>query len=183
MGRVHGGKKTTTTKKDANQQTDDDEEIPSVHRRNVHAFAQPVILVFALIRFIAFQLWLLLALACRAGSSALPVKEKNSKISISSSLSWTTSVAGRYETVRTASAARPMFGELQLSNSSASSFQSCRGSSSYIVGPVEPVLVKQKQHHRKAFEHISKALRLDEEDRRGNLSFLLLINCCSWHTT
>ena len=31
-------------------------------------------------------------------------------------------------------------------------------------GPAEPVLAKQKHHHRKAFEYISKALKLDEED-------------------
>jgi len=33
------------------------------------------------------------------------------------------------------------------------------------VGPGEPVLAKQKHHHRKAFEYISKALKLDEEDK------------------
>lgn len=32
------------------------------------------------------------------------------------------------------------------------------------VGPGEPALVKQKHHHRKAFEYISKALKIDEED-------------------
>ncbi|KAK3093436.1 hypothetical protein FSP39_015716 [Pinctada imbricata] len=32
------------------------------------------------------------------------------------------------------------------------------------VGPGEPVLATQKHHHRKAFEYISKALKIDEED-------------------
>ncbi|XP_071079421.1 spastin-like isoform X1 [Haliotis cracherodii] len=32
------------------------------------------------------------------------------------------------------------------------------------VGPGEPALAQQKHHHRKAFEYISKALKLDEED-------------------
>ncbi|XP_064599851.1 spastin-like isoform X2 [Liolophura sinensis] len=32
------------------------------------------------------------------------------------------------------------------------------------VGPGEPALVKQKHHHRKAFEYISRALKIDEED-------------------
>jgi len=31
------------------------------------------------------------------------------------------------------------------------------------AGPGEPALAKQKHHHRKAFEHISKALKIDEE--------------------
>ncbi|ELT94540.1 hypothetical protein CAPTEDRAFT_225098 [Capitella teleta] len=37
--------------------------------------------------------------------------------------------------------------------------------SASIVGPGEPALAKQKHHHRKAFECISRALKLDEEDR------------------
>lgn len=32
------------------------------------------------------------------------------------------------------------------------------------VGPGEPALANQKKHHRKAFEFISKALKIDEED-------------------
>lgn len=31
-------------------------------------------------------------------------------------------------------------------------------------GPGDPLLVTQKHHHRKAFEYISKALKIDEED-------------------
>jgi len=31
-------------------------------------------------------------------------------------------------------------------------------------GPGDPQLAKQKHHHRKAFEYISKALKLDEEN-------------------
>ncbi|XP_041353121.1 spastin-like isoform X2 [Gigantopelta aegis] len=33
-----------------------------------------------------------------------------------------------------------------------------------LVGPAEPALAEQKHYHRKAFEYISKALKLDEED-------------------
>lgn len=31
-------------------------------------------------------------------------------------------------------------------------------------GPADPLLAAQKHHHRKAFEYISKALKIDEED-------------------
>ena len=34
-------------------------------------------------------------------------------------------------------------------------------------GPGDPLLAKQKHHHRKAFEYISKALKIDEEDQGG----------------
>lgn len=39
-------------------------------------------------------------------------------------------------------------------------------------GPGEPVLAKQKHHHRKAFEHISKALKLDED---GNANGKIIV--------
>lgn len=32
------------------------------------------------------------------------------------------------------------------------------------LGPAEPALALQKKHHRKGFEYISKALKIDEED-------------------
>lgn len=35
-------------------------------------------------------------------------------------------------------------------------------------GPGDPLLAKQKHHHRRAFEYISKALKIDEENE-GNL--------------
>ena len=40
--------------------------------------------------------------------------------------------------------------------------------SSYIsLPPPEPVISMQKRHHRKAFEYLSRALKLDNEDRGG----------------
>ncbi|XP_045166158.2 spastin-like isoform X2 [Mercenaria mercenaria] len=37
-------------------------------------------------------------------------------------------------------------------------------------GPVDPLLATQKHHHRKAFEYISKALKIDEEDGRKDVA-------------
>ncbi|KAL4238170.1 hypothetical protein ACF0H5_002882 [Mactra antiquata] len=37
-------------------------------------------------------------------------------------------------------------------------------------GPADPLLVTQKHHHRKAFEYISKALKIDEEDGRKDVA-------------
>ncbi|XP_062536210.1 spastin isoform X3 [Armigeres subalbatus] len=39
-----------------------------------------------------------------------------------------------------------------------------RSSSGSQVGPGDPLLAKQKHHHRRAFEYISKALKIDEEN-------------------
>lgn len=38
-------------------------------------------------------------------------------------------------------------------------------------GPGDPLLARQKQHHRRAFEYISKALKIDEENE-GELLFI-----------
>lgn len=38
------------------------------------------------------------------------------------------------------------------------------------VGPGDPLLAKQKHHHRKAFEYISKALKIDEENEGEHFS-------------
>lgn len=42
-----------------------------------------------------------------------------------------------------------------------------RSASGSQVGPGDPLLAKQKHHHRRAFEYISKALKIDE-DNEGN---------------
>lgn len=47
-------------------------------------------------------------------------------------------------------------------------------SNKYQPGPGDPLLVKQKQHHRRAFEYISKALKIDEENE-GKQSIKLYI--------
>lgn len=39
-------------------------------------------------------------------------------------------------------------------------------------GPGDPLLAKQKHHHRRAFEYISKALKIDEENEGLNLLFI-----------
>ena len=108
------------------------DESQDVHSRNIRLVAQPVVLLFNLLRFLAFQLWLGLTLLC--GSRALPVKDSmpcqqtkskdDCKINI-------TEMAHRQPN----------------------------------AGPGEPILVEQKRHHRKAFEYISKALKVDEDDK------------------
>lgn len=41
------------------------------------------------------------------------------------------------------------------------------------VGPGDPLLAKQKHHHRKAFEYISKALKIDEENEGNTPKYML----------
>ena len=77
MGRIVGRKRSTLKGKQQQQgdgatsseSAASQQPSETVHRRNVHLFAQPVILAFHVVRFLAFQLWLLLSLAYRVGSS------------------------------------------------------------------------------------------------------------------
>lgn len=116
----------------------------TVHRRNVHLFAQPVILAFSVVRFIAFQLWILLSFACRLSSRALQHEDAQSGRDVVD--------------VVQADPSTPVGSTLRGLQS---------GTSVRLQGgrPAEPVLAQQKHHHRKAFEYISKALKLDEEDK------------------
>ena len=131
------GKKTKTTKPKS-----DDKGPESVHRTNIQLAALPVILVFNIIRVLAFQLWLLLSLVCRVGAHALPNKTKQCES----------------ESEKGCQAATPP-------SPSADMPATTPGKPGPSVGPGEPALAKQKHHHRKAFEYISKALKIDEEDK------------------
>ena len=81
MGRIVGRKRATLKGKQQQQQDSTDAEsepTDTVHRRNVHLFAQPVILAFHVIRFVAFQLWLVLSFMYRVGSNVLTTRQHTS---------------------------------------------------------------------------------------------------------
>ncbi|KAL3872851.1 hypothetical protein ACJMK2_036038 [Sinanodonta woodiana] len=103
----------------------------SFHRRNFRLFAAPLLYLFAVLRTVAFQLWVVLGiLICRGHSLAAYSRTRN-----------------------------PARGSRD-----AESGMSSPGKSDHRPGPGDPVLATQKHHHRKAFEYISKALKIDEED-------------------
>lgn len=105
---------------------------PSVHRRNLRIVSLPLLLLFSLLRAIAFQLWLAISAGLSASRRILTRRKSTTDAEV------VTAMSGR-----TTHRASVMTGE--------------------------PTLNKQKQHHRNAFEHISKALKIDEEDS-GNES-------------
>ena len=168
MGRLFGRKKQSARGKPQQQQPQQTEERaagtgdhhPSVHRRNVHLFAQPVILVFHVIRFIAFQLWILLSLMCRASVNMLPARHKERTAAKS---------VENPPLISSPGVGIRMGGSGSVSSGgSSSSFVDLTSSPARVSvsqPPPEPAIAKQKQHHRKAFEYISKALKLDSEDR------------------
>lgn len=110
------------------------------HRQNVRLFATPLLILFAVIRAIAAQLWLVLViLVCKSRKSIAfhrcSEKMSKKKKCPDEEKAFMVSHLGESGKVRTTT-----------------------------IGPGEPSLSKQKHHHRKAFEYISKALKIDEEE-------------------
>ena len=128
-GRMFGSKKGTSKEKKNRAGAE------CLHRKNFRTVALPIILLFYLIRIVAFQLWLLLA---NAYDVAHALRDRKSK--------------GKQR--MTESLGEPL---VTMANNAR-----CNKRTNS-AGPGEPALAMQKHHHRKAFEHISKALKIDEE--------------------
>ncbi len=118
-----------------------------MHRRNLHVFAQPVVFLFNILGFLAYHFWLVVSAVC-SSIQALPQKTK----------------ADASETVSDSSSQKHQDVQL-LEGSAMFPYTYEMAEKPPPVGPAEPALAKQKHHHRKAFEYISKALKIDEEEK------------------
>jgi len=179
MGRIVGRKRATLKGKQQQQQSGSSDASPqtpeTVHRRNVHLFAQPVILAFHVIRFVAFQLWLLLSLVYRVGSNVLATQHQTSE----TVQTGTVAVAAEQEADvrRTSSSSTSSIVDMVRPGPGSPGRTTVLGppGGGYTVRPGAPVLAQQKHHHRKAFEYISKALKLDEDGKGWNLRVQLSV--------
>ena len=117
----------------------------SVHRRNLHVFAHPVVFIFNILGFLAYHFWLLISTLC---TTAQTLSQKSKQTSDSRRDSISSQQDGH---VHEAASMFPCPYEMAEKPPQ--------------VGPAEPALSKQKHHHRKAFEYISKALKIDEEEK------------------
>ncbi|XP_071504981.1 spastin-like [Diadema antillarum] len=119
---------------------------PSVHRRNLRWASYPVLLLFSLLRFIVFQLWML-------------ISEAVSRVSSRESFAMVDTRKSGYDPLKNDLEANgnPMTG-VSINPSSSSTAST--------TGPkLDPQLSKQKQHHKRAFEYLTKALKIDEEEK------------------
>jgi len=174
MGRIVGRKRATLKGKQQQQHgsTDTSAQQPeTVHRRNVHLFAQPVILAFHVVRFVAFQLWLLLSLVYRVGSNVLATRPQTetAKPATTTDPDAQTRRTSSSSTSSIVDIARPGPGSAGPAPGPGSPGRATgppvSSGGGYAVRPGAPVLAQQKHHHRKAFEYISKALKLDEDGK------------------
>ena len=106
----------------------------SIQGRSLRVVATPLIVVFVFVRSIAYQFFLAVVL-----------------------------VAHYSRRIFAFGGSRYQLQQLEL-EPCGSNVHSAMSKGKEPLGPGEPALATQKKHHRKAFEYISKALKIDEED-------------------
>lgn len=121
---------------------------PSVHKRNLYVVSFPIIILFNLLRSILYQLFIIFKYLYSASHRFIHRPRKNGECNL----------------------------EVVVKDGIVSTEIAHSEEMSYVnnVGPGDPLLAKQKHHHRKAFEYISKALKIDEENEGEWCSSILL---------
>lgn len=140
---------------------------PSVHKRNLYLVSSPLILLFNVLRTLLYQLFVVFRYLYTSTSQLIQRRQQSKQ-------------ACQLETVV---GQKPTDGRLINGNQAEGETVMSQVPRRPIgPGPADPLLAKQKHHHRRAFEFISKALKIDE-DNEGNISgvymlFSLLVTLC-----
>lgn len=145
----------------------DQQHHSSVHKQNFYIVSYPIVLLFNILRSILYQLFLAFRYIFTASSRIayrIPGRHKSSG-----------SADIKLEVVNTLvnrDSSSPEQQQLLLTTSVTSGGEtediigmSSSGNTKLVgPGPGDPLLAKQKHHHRRAFEYISKALKVDENE-------------------
>ncbi|XP_030754490.1 spastin isoform X1 [Sitophilus oryzae] len=110
----------------------------SVHKRNLYIVSFPIIFLFTILRSLLYQIFLILRFVYFRSSNYF-VKTRNEDANTND------------DTERSSCILVEEITEMAQVRSTG-------------PGPGDPLLAKQKHHHRRAFEYISKALKIDEEN-------------------
>lgn len=113
---------------------------PSVHKRNLYFVSFPVIFLFDILRSLLYQLFLIFKYLYSSSSRLVHRPNENPS-------------GCNVEIVISENSCEQAEEMSQLNPKHPSG-----------PGPGDPLLAKQKHHHRRAFECISKALKIDEEN-------------------
>lgn len=132
----------------------------SVHKQNLYVVSFPIIFLFNILRSLIYQLFCIFRYLYSATTRVVyrPAKKRDCSLEI---------VVGNVDTLQQhQQLLRSTYvrhhshhknRELEMSTNK-------QGAGSSGPGPGDPLLAKQKHHHRRAFEYISKALKIDEEN-------------------
>ncbi|XP_071556579.1 spastin isoform X2 [Temnothorax nylanderi] len=121
---------------------------PSVHKRNLYIVSFPLILLFNVLRTLLYQLFVVFKYLYTS-TSQLIQRRQASKQTCQLEI-----VVGQ----------KPADGRLINGNRIENEVMSQVPRRPMGPGPGDPLLAKQKHHHRRAFEFISKALKIDEDN-------------------
>ncbi|XP_014205207.1 spastin isoform X2 [Copidosoma floridanum] len=116
---------------------------PSVHKKNLYIVSLPLILLFNVLRTIIYQLYVIFKYIY-ASTSHLMFKRHSSRNTCQLEI-----IVDRKAVTNDKSDIEDMSHNTRRPPG---------------PGPGDPLLAKQKHHHRRAFEYISKALKIDEEN-------------------
>lgn len=142
MQRKGSAKSPKKSRKSADDR-DAKQEYTSVHKRNLYFVSFPVILLFNILRSIIYQLFVIFKYVY-ANTSRLVHRPKATNSSCNVQVVVAESEVEVQEYPEDMSQLHPKHPTGP--------------------GPGDPMLAKQKHHHRRAFEYISKALKIDEEN-------------------
>lgn len=122
----------------------------SVHQQNLYIVSFPIIILFNILRSILYQIFIIFKYIFNVSSHYMPLRKRHTTNNIQ------VCVNHSAEKVQ----------ELNSQVNDGIGMTSSRPSHHQISGPgpADPLLAKQKHHHRRAFEYISKALKIDEEN-------------------
>lgn len=137
----------------------------SVHTKNFYIASYPVVLLFNILRSVLYHVYLLLKTLFRAGDYLAHGRTDTNHHAPSSSSVVITELdsigvgcgsggeTGQHQVVEEGGENELCAGDIMPPKPPPSN-----------PGPGDPLLARQKHHHRKAFEYISKALKIDEEN-------------------
>ncbi|XP_055904071.1 spastin isoform X2 [Eupeodes corollae] len=134
----------------------------SVHKQNLYVVSFPIIFLFNVLRSLIYQLFCIFRYLYGASTRVIyrPHKrECNIEIVVGTELERI-----KAKPIASTSVVQYPFNHHKHKQLEMSSSKSGGGGAPTSPGPGDPLLAKQKHHHRRAFEYISKALKIDEEN-------------------
>lgn len=132
----------------------------SVHKQNLYIVSFPIILLFNILRTVLYQFFIVFKYVFNVSTQLVqrPAQQRQeNNIELAVDQSNVTLLNGDQQQQ-----------EQQQQQQTDEMAAPARASG---PGPADPLLAKQKHHHRRAFEYISRALKIDEENE-GKLSVL-----------
>ncbi|KAK7073676.1 hypothetical protein SK128_021216, partial [Halocaridina rubra] len=147
----------------------------SVHNKNFYIASYPVVLLFNIVRALLYQIFVLLKTLFRAGTYLAQTRTETNVGATTVVITELENCGGGGNSGSGGSVGKGTSSGLgQVEEGANTQDEVCvplMGTNGEMPpkvttnpGPGDPLLAKQKHHHRKAFEYISKALKIDEEN-------------------